>query len=496
MKRTKFFSLMLASVMILNFFSCTVEASETKVDENIIKLNREQILSAKAEDYPEDAVLLWDGLLHSKKDVYDGKIPVSKLNDQVYCSMNLPSESNWEFMHKSWRDNGHFYDDAKGENCVKILSIGALYAAEDEQLPENFSVYLSNIKLFAYSKTQKCWLVLDNQQYTRGLRLYDSMWRNNQSVNIDDRITYEEDYVKVDLTAEDLSEHVLHFWGYPSYYLKDDFIYYASAFTFWVDEAAAGKITATNGIDTKDSSGVTATQLFSSRGYAGATYPKVVWGHTIPNEEYDKCKGSVLNHLYDFLGGKTMNEFLGIPEPSEEETPTPGTEEQNTGSENSNPTPTNADTTTSANTSGAGNTQTVSTNTTVSTTTSTTTNNTANTTANTTTNAAANTTTTPESAKADIKPVKLKKISLNKKKNIVKIKWDKVSDVSGYEIQISTDKKFKKNVSIYNAKANKNNKKFKISGTGKKCYVRIRAYVKDGNNITNSSWSKKKQIKF
>lgn len=132
------------------------------------------------------------------------------MNDPVYCSMNLPSESKWEFMHKSWRDNGHFYDDAKGENCVKILSIGALYAAEDEQLPEKFSVYLSNIKLFAYSKTQKCWLVLDNQQYTRGLRLYDSMWRNNQAINIDDRITYEEDYVKVDLTAEDLSEHVPH----------------------------------------------------------------------------------------------------------------------------------------------------------------------------------------------------------------------------------------------------------------------------------------------
>ena len=73
MKRTKFLSLLLATMMILNFFYCTVEASETKAEENIIKLNRDQILSAKAEDYPEDAVLLWDGLLHSKKMFVTGK---------------------------------------------------------------------------------------------------------------------------------------------------------------------------------------------------------------------------------------------------------------------------------------------------------------------------------------------------------------------------------------------------------------------------------------
>ena len=40
----------------------------------------------------------------------------------------------------------------------------------------------------------------------------------------------------------------------------------------------------------------------------------------------------MLNHLYDFLGGKTMNEFFGIFGPDKElqapgaKTPTPGTE--------------------------------------------------------------------------------------------------------------------------------------------------------------------------
>lgn len=33
---------------------------------------------------------------------------------------------------------------------------------------------------------------------------------------------------------------------------------------------------------------------------------------------------------------------------------------------------------------------------------------------------------------------------LEQKKNVVNIKWEKASNVSGYEIQISNDKKFKK----------------------------------------------------
>lgn len=58
---------------------------------------------------------------------------------------------------------------------------------------------------------------------------------------------------------------------------------------------------------------------------------------------------------------------------------------------------------------------------------------------------------------------------LEQKKNVVNIKWEKASNVSGYEIQISNDKKFKKNVSIYTEKVSKSSKKIKVSRSGKNC---------------------------
>lgn len=89
---------------------------------------------------------------------------------------------------------------------------------------------------------------------------------------------------------------------------------------------------------------------------------------------------------------------------------------------------------------------------------------------------------------------------LSKGKKAITVKWKKVSTIKGYQIQLATDKKFKKNkktVTISKQKTTKATvKKLKAK---KKYYVRIRTYknVKyQGKTIkVYSSWSKVKTIK-
>ncbi len=95
-----------------------------------------------------------------------------------------------------------------------------------------------------------------------------------------------------------------------------------------------------------------------------------------------------------------------------------------------------------------------------------------------------------------VKPKKtsIKKLSKGKKKFTVT--WAKVSGVKGYQIQYSSDKKFKKNnksVTVTKQKTTKATvKKLKAK---KKYYVRVRTYKTVNGKKIYSSWSKVKSVK-
>ena len=81
--------------------------------------------------------------------------------------------------------------------------------------------------------------------------------------------------------------------------------------------------------------------------------------------------------------------------------------------------------------------------------------------------------------------------SLSAKDNGFKIKWKKKSGITGYQIQYSTNSKFKKgNKSIKIKNAKTGSKKITKLKSNKKYYVRIRTY----KGKKYSKWSKKKNI--
>ncbi|MDO4379002.1 MAG: hypothetical protein Q4C64_07750 [Erysipelotrichia bacterium] len=88
----------------------------------------------------------------------------------------------------------------------------------------------------------------------------------------------------------------------------------------------------------------------------------------------------------------------------------------------------------------------------------------------------------------------IKKLS-SKKKSLV-VYWNKITDVSGYQVQVATDKKFKKNKKTVTV-SNQNTcaKTVKNLKSKKKYYARVRAYKIFNGKKYYGSWSKVKSVK-
>ena len=92
------------------------------------------------------------------------------------------------------------------------------------------------------------------------------------------------------------------------------------------------------------------------------------------------------------------------------------------------------------------------------------------------------------------KAASIKKVKGAKK--AILVTWIKVSGVSGYEIQLATNKKFKKNKKTVTIKKQKTTKTtVKKLKAKKKYYVRVRTYKIVNGKKVYSSWSKVKSVK-
>ena len=92
------------------------------------------------------------------------------------------------------------------------------------------------------------------------------------------------------------------------------------------------------------------------------------------------------------------------------------------------------------------------------------------------------------------KSASIKKVKGAKK--AISVTWKKVSGVKGYQVQVATNKKFKKNKKTVTIKKQKTTKTtVKKLKAKKKYYVRIRTYKIANGKKVYSSWSKVKSVK-
>ena len=106
------------------------------------------------------------------------------------------------------------------------------------------------------------------------------------------------------------------------------------------------------------------------------------------------------------------------------------------------------------------------------------------------------TATTSQVKKAASKPKSTNTKKIKAAKKAVSVEWKKVSGAKGYEIQVATDKKFKKNKKTVTIKKQKTTKTtVKKLKAKKKYYVRVRTYKIVNGKKVYSSWSKVKSVK-
>ena len=95
---------------------------------------------------------------------------------------------------------------------------------------------------------------------------------------------------------------------------------------------------------------------------------------------------------------------------------------------------------------------------------------------------------------SSVKKAKVSSVTTSKKK--ISVTWTKVTKIDGYELQYSTNKKFKKSKTVSKTyKAKKRKVVLKKLKSGKTYYVRIRCYKNSGRTRLCSPWSKTVRIK-
>ena len=105
-----------------------------------------------------------------------------------------------------------------------------------------------------------------------------------------------------------------------------------------------------------------------------------------------------------------------------------------------------------------------------------------------------NSATTAPKIVAKPKSASIKKVKAAKK--AVSVQWKKVGGVKGYQVQVATDKKFKKNKKTVTVKKQKTTKTtVKKLKAKKKYYVRVRTYKTVNGKKVYSAWSKVKSVK-
>ena len=99
----------------------------------------------------------------------------------------------------------------------------------------------------------------------------------------------------------------------------------------------------------------------------------------------------------------------------------------------------------------------------------------------------------PATTKAATKPVPTSITSLTPNVKGFKVKWKKKS-VSGYQLQVSTNSKFKKAKKVTIKKATTTSKKVTGLSAKKRYYVRVRTFKTKNSKTVYSKWSKSKSV--
>lgn len=206
------------------------------------------------------------------------------------------------------RSEADYYKDLNRKNATAMLrplvgevygrTIGAVYKIQGVALPDNFTVCISNVQLYAVTKDKVLRrLRLDKKPKAGMFGFYELPWSPEVSRTIPtDKYTIHDDYTEFHLSASDFNgyangktESVLHFWGgNADLGNRDDIVGVISTFDFWVkEEEARDKLIIQIGVDQIDYNTKTIKQACSGIAMKLETYPRTQWSTSMNRELLD-----------------------------------------------------------------------------------------------------------------------------------------------------------------------------------------------------------------
>lgn len=230
----------------------------------------------------------------------------TKLSDEIYMSMYLPSEG-WCFQRMQDRGYNGFPANDKYAN---VCAIGAIYKNYDYELPDNavFTICIGNVKLLLNTE-EKGWFVAQDLKYPdMSDCMYYLPWQLEGELGVFpllNRFTYTDDHVEIKLRGSDFNataakkvddrvlECVLHFWSnqvkFEDLGLKgSDIKGVVASFDVWVKEPEyANYFVIGVGADWRTSNG-TINQAFESLKYTLTSEPKTTFAHNVSPSVYDE----------------------------------------------------------------------------------------------------------------------------------------------------------------------------------------------------------------
>lgn len=278
------------------------------VQKDTYKLDRDTVLSLQDKKLVGNGSVSWkdwDSIAQGWKDTFDptmqsGALKVRYADDPVYLSMKLPSEANFE-TDTITRPGMRASDYAAG-NLVTVNNIGAIYAVDHTQLPDEFVICVGNLSLYTLSKEPNAkWQLHDKCSVPAGYGMYSLPWDTSSSAPIaDSKVSVCDGYMRFTLTRDDFAPmsgvagslaKTLHFWGNHK---ELDLMNNAAVITFcevWVETPeTVGNLYVAPGCDRKSADSSIISQNYWGRNVLLSTGKQVITGHNISDALYEKLR--------------------------------------------------------------------------------------------------------------------------------------------------------------------------------------------------------------
>ncbi len=258
------------------------------------------------------------------KYMFDGVLPISRLDDPLYVSTCLPYEVQTYMTTEVRRRNASVLCDPE-ESDTNILSIAAVYMNNAVDIPNdtNFTLCIGRITCALKFKGQEDWvLVTDDATPDYPSSIYFLPWQlNNISIPSTklppECIKLVDGHYEISLKASDFKGYghtdervrasTFHFWAtrhYFSEYGKTglDIEGFVCSYEIWLkEEGLDGYLAAYSGADIRNADERT-NQVFVGNSFAVTHEPRVVFGHNVAPENYDSVMNS--EQVQDLIGIK------------------------------------------------------------------------------------------------------------------------------------------------------------------------------------------------